>query len=84
MAGITKDDLRIRELISRMDGTVQEVILATNPNPEGDVTAMYIANMLKPLGVRVTRIANGVPIGGDLEYVDEITLSRALEGRREL
>ena len=84
MAGITKDDIRIRELIARMDGTVQEVILATNPNPEGDVTAMYIANMLKPLGVKVTRIANGVPIGGDLEYVDEITLSRALEGRREL
>ena len=84
MAGVTKDDIRIRELIARMDGTVQEVILATNPNPEGDVTAMYIANMLKPLGVKVTRIANGVPIGGDLEYVDEITLSRALEGRREL
>ena len=84
MDGVGPDDIRIRELIARMDGTVQEVILATNPTPEGDVTAMYIANMLKPLGVKVTRIANGVPIGGDLEYVDEITLSRALEGRREL
>lgn len=84
MAGVTPQDIRIRELVSRMDDTVQEVILATNPNVEGEATAMYIAKVLKPLGVKVTRIANGVPVGGDLEYVDEITLSRALEGRREL
>ena len=84
MEGIGPEDIRIRELISRIDGTVEEVILATNPNVEGEATAMYIAKMLKPLEVKVTRIANGVPVGGDLEYVDEITLSRALEGRREL
>ena len=84
MSGVGPQDIRIRELISRSDGTVEEVILATNPNVEGEATAMYIAKMLKPLEVKVTRIANGVPVGGDLEYVDEITLSRALEGRREL
>ncbi len=84
MAGITPQDIRIKELISRMDDTVQEVILATNPNIEGEATAMYLSKLLKPLGVKVTRIANGVPVGGDLEYVDEVTLSRALEGRREL
>ena len=84
MTGVGPQDIRIRELISRIDGTVEEVILATNPNVEGEATAMYIATMLKPLEVKVTRIANGVPVGGDLEYVDEITLSRALEGRREL
>lgn len=84
MTGVTPQDIRIKELISRMDDTVKEVILATNPNVEGEATAMYISKLLKPLGVKVTRIANGVPVGGDLEYVDEITLSRALEGRREL
>ena len=84
MAGVTPQDIRIRELVSRMDDTIQEVILATNPNVEGEATAMYIAKTLKPLGVKVTRIANGVPVGGDLEYIDENTLSRALEGRREL
>mgnify|MGYP002479757990 CR=1 FL=1 len=84
MTGVTPQDIRIKELIRRMDDTVQEVILATNPNVEGEATAMYISKLLKPLGVKVTRIANGVPVGGDLEYVDEITLSRALEGRREL
>ena len=84
MAGVTPQDIRIRELVSRMDDTVQEVILATNPNVEGEATAMYIAKTLKPLGVKVTRIANGVPVGGDLEYIDEITLSRALEGRQEI
>lgn len=84
MTGVTPQDIRIKELISRMDETVKEVILATNPNVEGEATAMYISKLLKPLGVKVTRIANGVPVGGDLEYVDEITLSRALEGRREL
>ena len=67
-----------------MDENVKEVILATNPNVEGEATAMYISRLLKPMGVKVTRIANGVPVGGDLEYVDEVTLSRALEGRREL
>ena len=84
MTGVGPQDIKIRELISRIDGTVEEVILATNPNVEGEATAMYIAKMLKTLEVKVTRIANGVPVGGDLEYVDEITLSRALEGRREL
>lgn len=84
MAGVSPQDIHLRELITRIDGTVEEVILATNPNVEGEATAMYIAKLIKPLGVKVTRIANGVPVGGDLEYVDEITLSRALEGRREL
>jgi len=84
MTGVTPQDIRIKELVSRMDDSVREVILATNPNVEGEATAMYISKLLKPLGVMVTRIANGVPVGGDLEYVDEITLSRALEGRREL
>jgi recombination protein RecR len=84
MTGMTPQDIRIKELLTRMDDAVEEVILATNPNVEGEATAMYISKLLKPLGVKVTRIANGVPVGGDLEYVDEITLSRALEGRREL
>lgn len=84
MTGITPRDIRIQELLRRIDGSVEEVILATNPNVEGEATAMYIGKLLKPLGVKVTRIANGVPVGGDLEYVDEITLSRALEGRREI
>ncbi|WP_313529799.1 recombination mediator RecR [Anaerotignum sp.] len=84
MTGVSPQDIRIKELVSRMDDVVKEVILATNPNVEGEATAMYISKLLKPLGVKVTRIANGVPVGGDLEYVDEITLSRALEGRREL
>lgn len=84
MTGVTPQDIRIKELVSRMDDVVKEVILATNPNVEGEATAMYLSKLLKPLGVKVTRIANGVPVGGDLEYVDEITLSRALEGRREL
>lgn len=85
MAGIGPSDLKIKELITRV-GTesVNEVIIATNPNVEGEATAMYIAKLLKPLGVKVTRIANGVPVGGDLEYIDEVTLSRALEGRVEL
>ena len=83
--GIGPDQLRIRELLLRVDGEgVQEVILATNPNIEGEATAMYLARLLKPLGLRVTRIASGLPVGGDLEYADEITLGRALEGRRTL
>ena len=83
--GIGPDQLRIKELLARVrDEGVQEVILATNPNTDGEVTAMYLAKVLKPLGVRVTRIASGLPVGGDLEYADELTLGRALEGRREM
>lgn len=83
--GIGPDDLRIRELLTRVRlQPVEEIILATNPSLEGDATAMYLAQNLIPLGVRVTRLAHGLPMGGDLEYADEITLSRALEGRREL
>lgn len=82
--GIGPEDLKIRELISRLDENISEVIIATNPTVEGDVTAMYLSKLLKPLGVKVTRIANGVPVGSDLEYVDEVTLARALEGRSEM
>ncbi|GFI55085.1 recombination protein RecR [Clostridiales bacterium] len=81
MKGIGPEKLKIRELISRLDGTVTEVILATNPTPEGETTAMYLSRLIAPLGVRVSRIANGMPVGGDLEYADEITLRRAIEGR---
>lgn len=84
MLGIGPQEIRITELLKRMTDEVAEVILATNPNAEGEATAMYISKLLKPLGVKVTRIANGVPVGGDLEYVDEVTLSRAFEGRREI
>ncbi len=82
--GIGPDDIKIRELVQRLDNNVKEVIIATNPTVEGDVTAVYISKLLKPLGIKVTRIANGVPVGSDLEYVDEVTLSRALEGRSEM
>jgi recombination protein RecR len=83
--GIGPEQLKIRELLARVgDEGVQEVILATNPNIEGEATAMYLARLLKPLGLRVTRIASGLPVGGDLEYADEVTLGRALEGRREV
>ena len=83
--GVGPDQLRIRELLGRLDDEgVTEVILCTNPNLEGEATAMYLARMLKPLGVRVTRLASGLPVGGDLEYADELTLGRALEGRREV
>ena len=83
--GIGPERLRIRELLTRVgDGGVEEVILATNPNLEGNATAMYVAALLKPLGVRVTRLASGLPVGGDLEYADEVTLSQALDGRREM
>ncbi|MGH2792740.1 MAG: recombination mediator RecR [Actinomycetota bacterium] len=83
--GIGPDDLRMRELVERIGkGEVKEVILATNPTVEGEATAIYLANLLKPLGLRITRIASGLPVGGDLEYADEVTLGRALEGRREL
>jgi len=83
--GIGPEDLRVQELLDRVErDSVTEVILATNPNLEGNATAMYVAAMLKPLGVRATRLASGLPVGGDLEYADEVTLSQALEGRREL
>jgi len=83
--GVGPDDLRIKPLLARLaGGGVEEVVLATSPNVEGDATALYLARLIKPLGVRVTRIASGVPIGGDLEYADGVTLNRALEGRREL
>ena len=83
MHGIGPDKLKIKELLSRLgDGTVKEVIVATNPTVEGEATAMYISKLITPLGVEVTRIANGVPVGGDLEYADEVTLRRAIEGRR--
>ena len=85
MDGIGPDDINVASLLRRLqDETIQEVILATNPNIEGEATAMYISRLLKPTGIRVTRIAHGLPVGGDLEYADEVTLSRALEGRREI
>lgn len=83
--GVGPEDLKIRELLTRLEaGGVREVILATNPNVEGEATALYLARLLRPLGVRVTRIARGLPVGGDLEYADQVTLSKALEGRREI
>ncbi|MCR3758979.1 recombination mediator RecR [Clostridium felsineum] len=84
MLGKGPDSIKLRELVSRMNGTVKEVIVATNPNVDGEATAMYISKILKPLGVKVTRIAHGIPVGGDLEYADEVTLAKALEGRREI
>ncbi len=85
MDGIGPDDIRIRELLERLDrGNVKEVILATNPDVEGEATASYIAKLLKEKGVKVTRIAHGIPIGGNLEYIDEVTLAKALTGRREM
>ena len=84
MEGIGPEELRIRELLGRLGEGVQEVILATNPNLEGEATAMYLTKLLTPLGAKVTRLARGLPVGGDLEYADEVTLTRALEGRREL
>jgi recombination protein RecR len=83
--GIGPDELRLRELVERVGAEgVEEVVVATNPNVEGETTALYISRLLKPLGVRVTRIASGLPVGGDLEYADEVTLGKALEARREL
>jgi recombination protein RecR len=83
--GIGPDDLRVRELMTRLaDGTVTELILATDPNLEGEATATYLARLVKPMGLRVTRLASGLPVGGDLEYADEVTLGRAFEGRRQL
>ncbi len=83
--GIGPDDIRLRELLARLeDGAIREVIVATSPNVEGEATALYVSRMVKPLGVRVTRIASGVPIGGELEFADGVTISRALESRREM
>ena len=84
LQGIGPDDLKIKSLLTRVNGGVTEVILATNPNVEGEATAIYLARLLKPLGVKVTRIAMGVPVGSDLEYADEVTMHKALEGRREV
>lgn len=85
MSGITPSDIKLKELLERIQNdTPHEIILATNPTVEGEATAMYISKLIKPLGIKVTRIANGVPVGGDLEYVDQVTLARALEGRREV
>lgn len=85
MNGIGPDDIKIKELLARLsDGSVKEIILATNPRVEGEATAIYLSKIIKPLGIKVTRIAQGIPVGGDLEYTDEVTLSQALEGRREL
>lgn len=85
LEGVGPENLRVKELLARLrDGSVSEVIMATNPNVEGEATAMYIARLLKPMGVRVTRIAHGLPVGGDLEYADEVTLAKAMENRVEL
>ncbi|MCD7762857.1 MAG: recombination mediator RecR [Lachnospiraceae bacterium] len=84
MLGIGPGDIRLKELIKRLEGDVNEVIIATNSSLEGETTAMYISKLIKPTGIKVTRIASGVPVGGDLEYIDEMTLLRALEGRVEL
>ncbi|MCP4305995.1 MAG: recombination protein RecR [bacterium] len=85
IAGVGPDQLRMRELVARLEAeSVSEVIVATNPTVEGDTTALYIARLLKPLGVKVSRLASGLPVGGDLDYADEITLGRALSGRKEL
>ena len=85
MNGIGPEDIKIKELLARlMDGTVKEIILATNPRVEGEATSIYISKLVKPLGIKVTRIARGIPIGGDLEYTDEVTLAKALEGRSEI
>ena len=83
--GVGPNDIRFKELVERLaDGTVKEVIVATNPNVEGEATAMYAARLLKPLGVKVTRIASGLPIGGDMELADEVTVAKAIENRREI
>ena len=84
MLGIGPNDIKLKELMERLQGDVEEVIIATNSSLEGETTAMYISKLIKPTGIRVTRIASGVPVGGDLEYIDEVTLLRALEGRVEL
>lgn len=82
--GIGPDDINIKSLITRLNEDIKEVIIATNPTIEGEATAVYISRLIKPLGIKVTRIAHGIPIGGDIEYTDTVTLMRALEGRREM
>ncbi len=85
LEGVGPENLKIKELLTRLsDSEVKEIIMATNPNVEGEATAMYIARLLKPMGIKVTRIAHGLPVGGDLEYADEVTLSKAMENRREI
>jgi len=86
MNGVGPDDIKIKELLNRLKETsgVREIIVATNPRVEGEATAMYLSRLIKPLGIKITRIAHGIPVGGDLEYTDEITLTKALEGRREI
>ena len=85
MNGVGPDDIKIKELLSRIiEGNIKEIILATNPRVEGEATSMYVSKLVKPLGVKVTRIARGIPVGGDLEYTDEMTLTKALEGRSEM
>ena len=84
MLGIGPDDIRLKELMARLQGNVKELIIATNSNLEGETTAMYISKLVKPTGIKVSKIASGVPVGGDLEYIDEVTLLRALEGRTEI
>ena len=84
MDGVGPDDLTVKELLRRLDGTVQEVVMATNPTVEGEATAMYLSRLIKPMGVKVTRLAYGIPVGGNLEYADDVTLGRALEGRSEM
>jgi recombination protein RecR len=85
LEGIGPEEIKIKELLSRLQrGDIKEIILATNPNIEGEATAMYLSKLIKPMGIKVSRIAHGIPVGGDLEYIDEVTLSRAMEGRREL
>lgn len=84
MIGVGPNDIKLKELITRLEGDIKEVIIATNSSLEGETTAMYISKLIKPTGIKVTRIASGVPVGGDLEYIDEVTLLRALEGRTEL
>ena len=85
MEGVGPDDIKLKELLARVqDDSVKEVVMATNPDVEGEATAMYVSRLLKPMGIKVTRIAHGIPVGGDLEYADEVTLSKAFEGRREM
>ena len=84
MDGIGPDDITVKELLKRLDGSVKEVIMATNPTVEGEATAMYLSRLIKPLGIKVSRLAYGIPVGGNLEYADDVTLFRALEGRNEM
>ena len=82
--GIGPDEINIKSLVTRLGADIKEVILATNPTIEGEATAVYISRLIKPMGIKVTRIAHGIPVGGDIEYADEVTLMRAMEGRREM